>query len=96
MTGPHPIAVPVEVVTATADWARQVRERWPQAPAWFVVGLAVLLRNRNTDADMLLILADALEQARGEANIEGQVYAANGLARVADLVRRLAPHRIKE
>lgn len=93
MTALRAIPVPIEAVRSRADWARRVRESWPNAEAWFVATMARLLSDRRSDADTLLVLADALEEARSEANLDGQLMKAAGLAAVADLARRLAPHR---
>lgn len=92
----RPAAQPISAVTTQAHWAERVRLAWPQAPNWFVAQSASVLRNPALDSDVLLIWADALEQARQEARIEGQLFTACGLGAVSDLVRNLAPHRIRD
>ena len=88
-----PIADPVARVTDRADWMRQARDAWPDAPSWLLGMVVNNLVHPDATPDSPLLLADGLEEARSVASAEGRVATAAPLKRLADLPRRAAAMR---
>lgn len=97
-TSPHLalIAAAADRVLTRAEWREQARLAWPDGPSWFLAMLVDMLVSTRATPDDLLILADALEEARRTANVEGRLAVATHLKQLADLPRRMAALRAEE
>ncbi len=71
-----------------AEWREQARLAWPDGPSYFLAMVVDVLVSARSTPDHLLILADALEEARRTANVEGRLAVAIHLKQLADLPRR--------
>ena len=91
-----PIAEPVAHVLDRADWMRQARDAWPDAPSWLLGMVVNALVNPKATPDSLLLLADGLEEARSCASAEGRVAIEAHLKQLADLPRRAAALRAEK
>lgn len=65
----------------------------PLAPRSLTISIAAILSDSRANSDVLLVLADALEEASVEASLDGLDTQARELHRLAELPRRIAPSR---
>ncbi len=87
------VGVPVAEASARAYWGEAVRTAWPDAPGCLTTVLIQVLANPRMNPDALLGVADALEEARREASVDGRMMQAARLALLADMPRSLARMR---
>ena len=91
--GLAPLAVALDMVVERSQFRSLIAAILPSEPAWAHAALAQLLANPRAPSDALLIVADAMELGRLQANADGNPAVARGLASVADLFRQIAPYR---
>ena len=100
MTGLVSIAEPVNALLSLAERreaARQaIRQAWPHAPDCLSATLTRVLLNDRATPDVLLFVADGLDEARREASAGGHLMEAQGLERLRDVFRDAAPLRHTE
>ncbi len=75
-------------------WRIRVDHAGPMTPVWLRTFLAGALANPALDADLLLMLADALDEAARECQRLGWKSMQRDLRLLADLPRSQAPGRV--
>jgi plasmid stabilization system protein ParE len=76
------------------EWLALAVRAAPRAPSSLLICVSALLANPEASSDLLLLLADALEEAAKAAALSGRARLPQELRALADLPRMLAPFRV--